>query len=108
MFQLQLHFPKEYPQKPPAIRFLSKIFHPNGQTRAGDIEGAAVDSRSPAHCLLTLSLSSPLSSAPVFVDGALCLDIIQSAWSPIYSVSSILTSIQSLLTDPNIGAAVRR
>lgn len=37
----------------------------------------------------------------VFSDGALCLDIIQDHWSPIYSVSSILTSIQSLLTDPN-------
>lgn len=37
----------------------------------------------------------------VFTDGNLCLDIIQDKWSPIYSVSSILTSIQSLLTDPN-------
>merc|ERR1711916_345924 len=38
----------------------------------------------------------------VYPDGTLCLDIIQEGgWSPIYSVSSILTSIQSLLTDPN-------
>lgn len=27
--------------------------------------------------------------------------IIQDHWSPIYTVSTILTSIQSLLTDPN-------
>lgn len=30
----------------------------------------------------------------VYGDGSLCLDIIQDKWSPIYSVSSILTSIQ--------------
>uniref|UniRef100_A0A7S3PM09 UBC core domain-containing protein n=1 Tax=Aplanochytrium stocchinoi TaxID=215587 RepID=A0A7S3PM09_9STRA len=37
----------------------------------------------------------------VYSDGTLCLDIIQKNWSPIYTTSSILTSIQSLLTDPN-------
>jgi len=63
---LRLDFPKEYPQKPPKVRFTSQIFHPN-----------------------------------VFKDGTLCLDIIQDQWSPIYTVGSILTSIQSLLTDPN-------
>ena len=30
----------------------------------------------------------------VFVDGTLCLDIIQDKWKPIYTVSTILTSIQ--------------
>lgn len=28
----------------------------------------------------------------------------QDQWSPIYTVSTILTSIQSLLTDPNINS----
>eukprot|EP00501_MAST-03F_sp_TOSAG23-6_P000308 GSMAST32.ASY1.ANO1.315.1 assembled CDS len=37
----------------------------------------------------------------VYADGTICLDIIQKNWSPIYTVASILTSIQSLLTDPN-------
>mmetsp|Transcript_11597 Transcript_11597/g.27566 ORF Transcript_11597/g.27566 Transcript_11597/m.27566 type:complete len:173 (-) Transcript_11597:43-561(-) len=37
----------------------------------------------------------------VYPDGTLCLDIIQDAWKPIYTVGMILTSIQSLLTDPN-------
>ena len=35
------------------------------------------------------------------VDGGICLDLLQSMWSPIYDVSSILTSVQSLLSDPN-------
>jgi len=37
----------------------------------------------------------------VYSDGTLCLDIIQDQWSPVYTVSTILTSILSLLTDPN-------
>lgn len=37
----------------------------------------------------------------VYADGQICLDILQNQWSPIYDVSAILTSIQSLLTDPN-------
>lgn len=29
------------------------------------------------------------------------MDILQNQWSPIYDISAILTSIQSLLSDPN-------
>eukprot|EP01119_Soliformovum_irregulare_P012050 TRINITY_DN3098_c0_g1_i1.p1 TRINITY_DN3098_c0_g1~~TRINITY_DN3098_c0_g1_i1.p1 ORF type:complete len:157 (+),score=17.29 TRINITY_DN3098_c0_g1_i1:12-482(+) len=37
----------------------------------------------------------------VYSDGSLCLDIIQDKWSPTYTICSLLSSIQSLLTDPN-------
>lgn len=37
----------------------------------------------------------------VYNDGQICLDILQNQWSPIYDISAILTSIQSLLCDPN-------
>jgi len=65
-FKLVLKFNEEYPNKPPVVKFTSKLFHPN-----------------------------------VYNDGAICLDILQNQWSPIYDISAILTSIQSLLTDPN-------
>ncbi|KAL8428908.1 hypothetical protein ACSSS7_006916 [Eimeria intestinalis] len=65
-FQLELKFSNDYPNKPPHVRFLSKLFHPN-----------------------------------VYNDGNICLDILQTQWSPIYDISAILTSIQSLLSDPN-------
>ncbi|XP_038318637.1 ubiquitin-conjugating enzyme E2 A-like [Canis lupus familiaris] len=35
------------------------------------------------------------------IDSSICLDILQNRWSPTYDVSSILTSIQSLLDEPN-------
>ena len=37
----------------------------------------------------------------IYNDGSICLDILQNQWSPIYDVSAILTSIRSLLSDPN-------
>uniref|UniRef100_A0A286XDM4 E2 ubiquitin-conjugating enzyme n=2 Tax=Hystricomorpha TaxID=33550 RepID=A0A286XDM4_CAVPO len=65
-FKLTIEFTEEYPNKPPTVRFISKMFHPN-----------------------------------VYADGSICLDILQNRWSPTYDVSSILTSIQSLLDEPN-------
>merc|ERR1719343_778962 len=37
----------------------------------------------------------------VYADGSICLDILQKKWSPTYDASAILTSIQSLLDEPN-------
>ena len=37
----------------------------------------------------------------IYGDGKICLDILQNQWSPIYDIAAILTSIQSLLSDPN-------
>jgi len=37
----------------------------------------------------------------IYNNGEICLDILQNQWSPIYDISAILTSVQSLLTDPN-------
>ncbi|KAH8825441.1 ubiquitin-conjugating enzyme [Flagelloscypha sp. PMI_526] len=65
-FKLTLSFDESYPTKPPTVKFLSKMFHPN-----------------------------------VYANGELCLDILQNRWSPTYDVAAVLTSIQSLLHDPN-------
>jgi len=65
-FKLVLEFTEDYPNKPPSVRFISKMFHPN-----------------------------------VYADGSICLDILQNRWSPTYDVAAILTSIQSLLDEPN-------
>ncbi len=67
IYSLRLTFCDRYPEKPPKVRFTTKMFHPN-----------------------------------VYADGNICLDIIAAKWTPSYTVSSILTSIQSLLTDPNV------
>lgn len=54
--------------------------------------------------LLTLLFtmhSSKMFHPNVYANGELCLDILQNRWSPTYDVAAILTSIQSLLHDPN-------
>ena len=44
---------------------------------------------------------TPMFHPNVYKNGNICLDILQTNWSPAYDISAILTSIQSLLTDPN-------
>ena len=44
---------------------------------------------------------TPIFHPNVYASGAICLDILNKQWTPIYDIGSILTSIQSLLTEPN-------
>ena len=49
----------------------------------------------------TMAICSFLMRYIYFRILGICLDILQNRWSPTYDVSAILTSIQSLLDEPN-------
>ena len=51
----------------------------------------------PPHVLMKTKVFHP----NFYFNGEICIDILKDQWSPIYDIKSILTSIQSLLTDPN-------
>ena len=95
-------FTEEYPNKPPTVRFVSKMFHPNVYADGGKFNRIFRKFINIMGNLnSTMAICSFLMRYIVFRILGICLDILQNRWSPTYDVSAILTSIQSLLDEPN-------
>lgn len=81
-FKISISFPPNYPMAPPAMKFESPCFHPNVDINAGGI------------CLDILQVS--LRCAFTYACGRRHVSS-QDKWSAVYSVQTILLSLQSLL-----------
>lgn len=103
MFSLRITFTDRYPENPPKVRFTGEMYHPNGRYRCrayACMHGTSSDGLEPVHAQRRLHHPS-LPCTAVYTDGTLCMDLLQDQWSPCHNICTLLTSIQSLLTDPN-------
>ena len=85
-FKLTLEFSEDYPTKAPVVKFVTKVFHPNGKVK---------------ETIFLKNTQTNKQFVAVYNDGAICLDILDNQWTSLYDIAAILTSIQSLLCDPN-------
>lgn len=86
-FRLSITCPPEYPMVPPAMRFITKCFHPNihFQVRvASDLYIATT------YCYYHDDEQS----------GDICLDILKAEWSPAWSLQAACRAIIALLAAP--------
>jgi len=78
-FKARLDFPMDYPHRPPKMRFISKMWHPNIHTN-GSV------------CISILHEPG---------DDTFGYEQAGERWSPIQTVETIVLSVISLLADPN-------
>lgn len=78
-FRAIMSFPKDYPLRPPKMRFTTKIWHPNINP-SGEV------------CISILH--APGADQYGYEDAS-------ERWSPVHSVESILISVISMLSGPN-------
>lgn len=93
VFFLDIHFPPEYPFKPPKVG--RNYFH-------------AVNTRIISYFSFHLQVlfRTRIYHCNINSQGVICLDILKDNWSPALTISKVLLSICSLLTDCNPGKLI--
>ncbi|SCZ96426.1 BZ3500_MvSof-1268-A1-R1_Chr8-2g10186 [Microbotryum saponariae] len=86
-FVLAIKIPETYPAHPPTISFPEPVFHPNVHLKLT----AAPTCPSPPHAL---------TPSPNSQTGEICLDVLKTEWSPVWTLTSACLAVQALLAVP--------
>lgn len=78
-FRAHMVFPKDYPNNPPSVRFVSEIWHPNVYDNGN----------------VCISILHSPGDDPLGYEQA------NERWSPVQTVETIMLSIISMLSSPN-------
>ncbi|KAB5573497.1 hypothetical protein DKX38_000691 [Salix brachista] len=111
VFLVTIHFPPDYPFKPPKHLLASKqgfglkdfsLVCPN-QAAAFSLEMSSRDHGSlrTSAWRERVAFRTKVFHPNINSNGSICLDILKEQWSPALTISKVLLSICSLLTDPN-------
>jgi len=88
-FRAILHFPTDFPYTPPKMAFTSEVWHPNvyyGAEKNGEV---------------CISILHPPGGNPDMPDQC---ESDRERWNPAHSVTTIILSVISLLSDPNFSS----
>lgn len=96
VFFLDIHFSPEYPFKPPKASLLFSPVPSQSRRSHGSISLS-----------LQVTFRTRIYHCNINSQGVICLDILKDNWSPALTISKVLLSICSLLTDCNPGKWTR-
>eukprot|EP00049_Salpingoeca_infusionum_P001504 m.48783 g.48783 ORF g.48783 m.48783 type:complete len:197 (+) comp11060_c0_seq2:252-842(+) len=100
IFKLSMKFTEEYPDKSPTVTFVTPVYHPNS-TSSHLSHSIGLMHWHCASLRFCFTIHCVCLCGAVYTNGNICLDILQNQWRSTYSVAGVLTSIQSLLDEPN-------
>nr|XP_015221836.1 PREDICTED: ubiquitin-conjugating enzyme E2 G1-like isoform X1 [Lepisosteus oculatus] len=112
-FKAYLTFPYDYPLRPPKMKFITEIWHPNAAIL--DVSQSLRDNAcwtGMTSCIGFNTLTAPMFD--VAKNGDVCISILhepgedkfgyekpEERWLPIHTVETIMISVISMLADPN-------
>jgi ubiquitin-conjugating enzyme E2 D/E len=112
VYFLNIHFPADYPFKPPKVLPLRDVQKNIYICRGFSLSPSSLQAKQTRRLTLApsrlvslpccqVNFTTKIYHCNINANGGICLDILKDQWSPALTLSKVLLSICSLLTDAN-------